>query len=98
MALTINALPELVTSADGNNHVLTINQDVFDRDPNPIVSIEVVTGSFNFAVGEDASNSSASYTAGQKLVLTLRNGVRNLPDKKLNFKAASGSETFKISY
>ena len=98
MAQTITTLPELVTSADGNNHVLTINQEVFNKDPNPIVSIEVVTGSFNFAVGEDASNSSASYTAGQKLVLTLRNGNIRTADKKLNFKAANASETFKISY
>ena len=98
MAQTITVLPELVTSADGNNHVLTIDEEIFNRDPNPIVSIEVVTGSFNFAVGEDASNSSASYTDGQKLVLNLRNGNIRKADKKLNFKAANGSETFKISY
>ncbi len=64
---------------------------------NPIALIEVVSGTWKFAAGEIASNSSAEWTAGQKVDIQLRNASRGRPQLKLNIKAANSSETFKIS-
>ncbi len=98
MAQTITILPELVTSADANDEILTINEPVFNRMANPIVLIEVVTGTWKFGVGEIASNSSATYGIGEKVDLQLRkvDGPKR-PQLKLNIKAANTGETFKIS-
>ena len=97
MAQTITILPQLVTSADANDEILTISDLITPRMDNPIVLIEVVSGTWKFGVGELASNSSATYTAGNKVNLTLRRADRTRTELKLNIKAAAGAETFKIS-
>ena len=97
MTQTITTIPELVTSGGDVNEVLTINNAMLNRIDNPILLIEVVSGTFLFAAGEDASNSSASYTAGQKAIIPLLKNGFKYPEVKLNFKAANISETFKIT-
>ena len=97
MAQTITTIPELVTSAGSANEVLTINNAMLNRIDNPILLTTIISGTFLFAAGEDASNSSASYTAGQKVVIPIRKKGFKYPEVKLNFKAANISETFKIT-
>ena len=48
-------------------------------------------------MGELASNSSATYTAGDKVDLQLRAADRTRPALELNIQVANGGETFKIS-
>ncbi len=97
MAQTITTIPELVTSAGSANEVLTINNAMLNRIDNPILLTTIISGTFLFAAGEDASNSSASYTAGQRAVIPIRKKGFKYSEVKLNFKAANISETFKIT-
>lgn len=94
-------IPDLITSDDANNFVLTIGDKQFLSDPNPIITIEIVSGTWNFAKGEPAAGSAASYTTGDKLIITLRNSRKadgTDTTLKLNCKADAGSRTFKVSY
>ncbi len=97
MAQTITILPELVTSAGSSDEILTINDLISVRMENPIALIEVVSGTWKFGAGEIASNSSATYGAGDKVDIQLRPASRGRPQLKLNIKAANISEAFKIS-
>ena len=95
MAQTITVLPEIVTAASGtSNDALTIDLDYFANFFQPVMTIEVTAGTFNFAVGQTAPSTAADYAVGDKLVVTLQNSPEVL---KLNFVAASTSDKFKIS-
>ncbi len=97
MAQEITVLPQLVTSAGATNEVLTIDENVINRIPNPILKLTVVSGTFKFAAGQTAANSSASYTVGEiaTIVIRQKDKLRGnaLP---LNFIAANSGETFKV--
>ncbi len=98
MAQNITILPELVTSPTGDpDEILTISDLISVRMENPIALIEVVSGTWKFGAGEIASNSSATFTAGDKVDIQLRPASRGRPQLKLNIKAENGGETFKIS-
>lgn len=97
MAQTITVIPQLVTSADANNEVLTISTDILSHIETPILQIEVVSGTFKFAAGQDASNSSASYTDGEKTSIPVRKESFRKAEVKLNFKAGAGSQTFRVT-
>lgn len=90
--MNISNIPDLVTAADTNDTELVFTDTVAIERPQAYCFIEVVTGSFKFRVGSDATSSPADYTAGQKLVVTFMPGVRNI-----HFKASVAGQTFKIS-
>jgi hypothetical protein len=83
-------IPELVTAPDANNFEIIFNNRAGVTDPFT-VSIEIVSGTWKFNVGKTAADSSATYTADDKVLITLGSG------KNLNAKAANASETFKVS-
>ena len=97
MAQIITVLPQVVVSAGTANEEVTINEAVINRIENPILKLTVISGTFKFAVGQDADNSDATYSAGDTCTVTIRQTDRFRSDpKNLNFSnAASGSE-FKI--
>ncbi len=98
MAQTITILPEKVTSdSAAADEILTINDLISHKLKYPIALIEVVSGTWKFGAGQIASNSSATYTAGDKVDILLRPASRGKPQLKLNIKAANGGEAFKIS-
>lgn len=88
-SIAVIANPELVESTDANPTDLDIQYD-FPRLAQ--FQIEVVSGTFNFNTEGDASSDDASYTAGEKVILTL-----NANEQKISFKAANSGETFKIA-
>ena len=97
MAQNVSIIPEKITSADALDEILTISDLITPRMSNPILLIEIISGTWKFGVGELASNSSASYGAGEKLDLQLRAADRTRPQLKLNIQAANAAETFRIS-
>lgn len=58
------------------------------------VLIEAVSGTLQFAVGENSNNSAATYTAGQQVILT----ISNRPQNQLHASASSLTGSFKISF
>ncbi len=98
MAQTITILPELVTSdSPAADEILTISDLISPKLKYPIALIEIVSGTWRFGAGEIASNSSATFTAGDKVDIQLRPSSRGRPQLKLNIKAANGGEAFRIS-
>lgn len=93
----ITVLPDLVTSAGATNEVLTISEAIINKIINPILKLTVVTGTFKFAAGQTAANSSAEYTAGEFCTITILQVDEFRTDPlPLNFIAANSGETFKV--
>lgn len=93
-AVILESNPALVTSTGTANTEIEFDQTLFGNllESVNIAYIEVVSGTFNFNVGATASSLSGSYTDGDKIILTFGAG------KKISYKAAAGSQTFKISF
>lgn len=91
--MNIATNPALVTATDSADTELVFTSGIkWASYPNGATAfIEIVSGSINFNVGADAT-SGATYTDGQKLILTFFPNVRNI-----HFKAATAAQTFKIS-
>lgn len=97
MAQTITVLPELVTAIGTANEVLTINEAIINKISNPILKLTVVSGTFKFAAGQTADNSSATYAADDVCTITIRqvDELRTEP-MQLNFSNAVNGSQFKI--
>jgi hypothetical protein len=88
---TVTVNPQMLTSVDTSNHEIDIQCGDVGPANDPIM-IEILSGTHKFAVGQPASNSSASYTtAGTKVIITVKEG-------KLNTSAANAGETFRLSW
>lgn len=93
-SITISQLPTLVTSTDGTDTQLVFSKELESLGIGigvDVAFIEVVSGSFNFSNFGTASSINGTYIDGDKIPLTFGNG------KNIHFKAASVSQTFKIS-
>lgn len=99
MAQNVSIIPQRVTSADALDEVITFTDLILSKMESPIILITIVSGTWKFGVGEVASNSSASYTIGDKIPLTLRKGTSKagLVQLKLNVQAANAGEEFDVT-
>lgn len=87
--------PALVTSPNANtDNTLVPISGIYGVDSSGTITayIEVVTGTFKFNVGATSANSTATYIAGDKFIITFRPGL-----DMIQFQSANTSETFRIS-
>lgn len=92
--MNITTNPALVTSTGTADTELVFTGGVKwapDSNGAMVAFVEVVNGTFTFNIGAD-STSGASYTTGDKFIVSIFPSQRNL-----HFKAGSASQTFRIS-
>lgn len=90
----ITTNPQLITSADTNDTELVLAGALVKPGVNGevIAQITIVSGTFTFNVGASAADSTATFTDGDKLLLTFYPSSQNI-----HYKAGAGSQTFKIA-
>jgi len=93
-SLTIYSNPTLVTATNTNSTEITFDEESLGSliEGKELAYIEVVSGSFNFNVVGTASIENGTFASSDKLILSFD------ANRKVSFKAASTSDSFKISF
>ena len=86
--ITISAIPYVVTAGDTSNNELNIEK-AFPA-VGLVAKLTVISGTFKFNNIGNASESNASYTDDESVLLTIIDGFN------LSYQANSGADTFRI--
>ncbi len=92
VAVTVTNIPELITLADGTEHTVTINTNLYGPGIYTVyVTVVAADSTLKLNAQGDASDSSATYATGDKEFITL-SGLAN----KLRINGTTG-DTIRIS-
>lgn len=91
--INVTTIPFLVVAADTNDNVLALPVALNKTLGNPVrtLYIEVIAGSFQFAVGAVVTAANPTYTDGDKVIISCSD------DLPLHFKAGVAAQSFSFS-
>ena len=91
--ITINSLPAIITEAEVApvENILQITPPNYSSVLLQEYMIEVITGTYQFAAGIALTAENPTYTAGDKVIISLKDGL------KLRYLATAQNDSFKIS-
>lgn len=96
----VDVLPYMITAEGTAVSTVNIRNPLVKAHVQPVIFVEVISGTFKFSVGGNPNDSSAEITSSDgKIPITLQYNKFKSDDKQLKYVAdASSGGTFKIYF